>query len=673
MAARPTIIFSAEQRALIQHVQSAKSGSRAATNAIAGAGKSTTIIGLAKARPDADFLSLTFNAQLRLEVKEAIAAAGLTNVEVHTYHSLAVKYYDRAAHTDEQLIRLLGGQPQSGHEGVIDDAEFDDEPQAPVPADEPASIRPFILVIDEVQDMTALYFDFVCRYLCDFRGGAAKHLVETALYLFGDVHQGIYEFKGASVEFLSTPEQAWGHPFDRFTLSETYRCAPAICRFINREFLEGEERLKSASQRPGEGLAKYRADRWHDETKCVSERVAEGVDELAHEVAMMITRSIAAGRSRASDYFLLAPSIKARYPYVRALHSIENALVASGVPVYYGMSDEGALNEAELAHKVVIASYHQSKGRERKIVLVFGADASYERGKTPHGCPSALYVALTRAKCALMLYHIAPYKPLSFRPIAGVIPPREALPERIRAPQVAATDLTKWLSTAQLRALIPLVDAVFEREYEAAESVAGLKTHVHVGHGGLTLVENISMINGLVIPEHFAGRSLEDVAAAIHCDRKLLKDARDRALRDGNRALLGLVQWTAEHGQHHRLRVLSGAPNWLPESVLEATSALLRARVGANTSDAPSIQFEVELANDRGIGARADIISDGILWEIKCTADLQIEYKLQTAIYALLSGLPARLLNALTGEQWRVRDGDAVMEQLEEILRVLRS
>ncbi len=61
-------------------------------NAVAGSGKTTTVIEYAKARPaNSRILYLAFNKSVKLEAVKKFAEAGLTNVKVETAHSLAYK------------------------------------------------------------------------------------------------------------------------------------------------------------------------------------------------------------------------------------------------------------------------------------------------------------------------------------------------------------------------------------------------------------------------------------------------------------------------------------------------------------------------------------------------------------------------------------------------------
>ena len=62
-------------------------------NAVAGSGKTTTIIEYAKARPaNSRILYLAFNKSVKLEAVKKFAESGLKNVQVETAHSLAYKH-----------------------------------------------------------------------------------------------------------------------------------------------------------------------------------------------------------------------------------------------------------------------------------------------------------------------------------------------------------------------------------------------------------------------------------------------------------------------------------------------------------------------------------------------------------------------------------------------------
>ena len=99
-------------------------------NAVAGSGKTTTIIEYAKARPvTANILYLAFNKSVKLDAIKKFAAKGLQNVTVETAHSLAYKnivfrhqYKVRVqGYKTHEIAELLGlqGNGEKHHEYVI--------------------------------------------------------------------------------------------------------------------------------------------------------------------------------------------------------------------------------------------------------------------------------------------------------------------------------------------------------------------------------------------------------------------------------------------------------------------------------------------------------------------------------------------------------------------------
>ena len=88
-------------------------------------------------------------------------------------------------------------------------------------------------------------------------------------------------------------------------------------------------------------------------------------------------------------------------------------------PIYIPSNDDIILDPNEIKNKLAIATFHQSKGRERKYVIVLGFDDSYfnyyNRSSDTDICPSTLYVALTRAKRELhLLSHFNTKQPYNF-------------------------------------------------------------------------------------------------------------------------------------------------------------------------------------------------------------------------------------------------------------------
>lgn len=81
------MLLTPEQRSIIQSTGNIK------INAVAGSGKTTTVIEYAKARPkQSKILYLAFNKSVRIEASKRFADQGIEHVKVETAHSLAYKH-----------------------------------------------------------------------------------------------------------------------------------------------------------------------------------------------------------------------------------------------------------------------------------------------------------------------------------------------------------------------------------------------------------------------------------------------------------------------------------------------------------------------------------------------------------------------------------------------------
>jgi superfamily I DNA/RNA helicase len=76
-------------------------------NSVAGSGKTTTVLHMAKQYKDESILLLTYNARLKMETRKKKDNLGLRNLEVHSYHSFCVSNYDNRCYKDAAIINLL--------------------------------------------------------------------------------------------------------------------------------------------------------------------------------------------------------------------------------------------------------------------------------------------------------------------------------------------------------------------------------------------------------------------------------------------------------------------------------------------------------------------------------------------------------------------------------------
>lgn len=76
-------------------------------NAVAGSGKTTTALMMAKHYSSKKILLLTYNNSLKNETRNKVFDMDLENIEVHSYHSFVVKYYSSKAYTDADMTIAL--------------------------------------------------------------------------------------------------------------------------------------------------------------------------------------------------------------------------------------------------------------------------------------------------------------------------------------------------------------------------------------------------------------------------------------------------------------------------------------------------------------------------------------------------------------------------------------
>jgi superfamily I DNA/RNA helicase len=310
--------LSAEQKAIIETILSNKN---CLVDAVAGSGKTTTVMGLAQTDPTKHILQITYNRHLKDEVNDKVIKANITNMNVYTYHGLCVRYYNHKAHTDAIMKSVLHKDTKPRQ--TI--AKFD------------------ILVIDETQDMNILFFHFIRKFLRDYNK-------PITILVLGDKFQSINEFRGADRRFLTLAAELFKSygDFVNLTLKTSYRLTNQIAAFINNKML-GENRIETV--RDGPKVEFMRNNVWR------SELIVEKIVKL-----------IESKRYSPGDIFVLAGSTRSKRGEPMPINMLEQALVSRKIPCF-GTNDDEELSSNLTEGKVVFSTIHQSKGRERPIVI----------------------------------------------------------------------------------------------------------------------------------------------------------------------------------------------------------------------------------------------------------------------------------------------------------------
>lgn len=647
---------SGEQDLVVDHI---RNGLNVVTDAVAGAGKTTLILLLAATFPEKRFIQVTYNSQLKHEVRRKAEQLSLKNIEIHTFHSLAVAFYDRTAHTDIGIRRII---------------ESDCPAARALPACD-------IFVIDEAQDMTFLYYKLIRKFLRDLAAPVQQLIV-------GDTYQGIYTFKGADTRFLSLAHLLWfpeAHRREKTSMNTSYRITHEIARFVN-EVLIGEERIRA--QKSGPSVEYLKWDIW------------DVHNILVPEILQLLKSGV-----KPEEIFILAGSVKSpRSPIKR----LENALVMHGIKCYVPMADDKKIDDDIIGGKVIFTTFHQAKGRERRVVIVYGFDASYydyyARDEPRNKCPSTLYVAATRALEKLIIIEDVRKDPLPFLKAPVQEKPAfinwrtEPISSRKRAGEppercLSPSDLVKFLREDILSMVTTQVESIFQEECPANTELPEVPNKVTCGD----TYEEISDITGLTVITMFStekntllnylnGEKIDKI------DHSFLTDAVKRC----NKGLHSVSDYlylcntyiAVKERLYFRLAQLTEY-NWLSQQVVDISHEFMRGHLRTDFEH----EGEIGDLDDKGrtiftysspeygnikFKATVDGYDSSTVWMLKWVDDIQIEHQLLLVVWAwiwnrcMLDRVGARefkIMNIRTGQVKRLCYGGAVEAIVQTLLK----
>ena len=607
---------SGEQQNIIDCV---KEGFNVLVDAVAGSGKTTTILFLAEQMPEKRFTLFTYNAKLKSETRERASKLGLKNIEIHSYHSFGVAHYIDSCVTDTDLINIINlNFPLKNNFGSQ------------------------IIILDETQDMTPLYFKFVHKALVDM------NKMTCQLVVLGDNMQCIYDFpqKGADLRFLTMADKLYNAlPWKKLSLQTSYRITRPMEHFIN-EVVLGYPRMKSVK------------DSEHPVTYISGDIFKKVPEYIYKEISKLLEIY------KPDDIFILAPSVRTRNE-MNPIKKLENLLVKRGIPCYVPLTDDEDLKDDALAKKVVFSSFHQSKGLERKVVIVYNFNASYFTyyAKTIDKdiCPNTMYVAITRA--LERLYVVAEdndsnsFSFLNMAKMDGVKRVILGTSKGVQkekgevVPLRRVTDLTRFLPDELTMKIVDLCKMeVIKAPYLSIDIPDSITTDAG-------LVEMVYELNGTAIPtiyEHRLTGSIsiwkdlqEHFSKNMMCDsskeKNYMKEKIESVLRipktSADYLKLANVYSAFMSGYIHKIAQIKDY-NWFSDSTVEELYSVLKGTIGEQSE---SSEFEHTLddkydfhGKEVQVCGRADLVDGEVLWELKCVGVLKAEHYVQLALYAWL-------------------------------------
>lgn len=597
---------------------------------VAGSGKTTTIFFIAKMFPNKNILQITYNAQLKLEVREKVEQSNINNLEIHTYHSLAVKYYDENGHDDNVINNII---------------KNDVNPQRYISKYD-------IVVIDETQDMTLLFYKLVHKFLND-------HNSTIQMVVLGDKHQGVYKFKGADFRYLTLSENLWNKSltFQHKTLNTSYRLTNQTSAFVNNVML-GEERIQTI--RKGLPVTYLYGNMFH---------------MVTHQLFQYIYKILESGQITPDDIFILAPSIKKKGDTndnkkgLNPLKLLENKLASKGIPICYPISDDAMLDENIIKGKIVFSTFHQSKGRERKVVILFNFDSSYfkffDKVNNPNVCPSVLYVAATRSIEQLIVLHgnnndILPFFKKSldeiktldyihFIDLGDGYKMKEDDDGFIDECHITSpTELVGFIKDVYISELSTIVGKLFHKVQVPYYSTK-IPSKVLFENG---LYEDVSDINGLVIPaiyeeKHVGNSTIQRKSETMY--NSMLETKKHSFLKKSYEHLetieddleyytyLGIMYISLQEELYHKIYQMP-TYTWLSQEMIQGCFQSLEKNLSnEDTYYELSVSFDCDFYNEYGpikVNGRIDAIDKTNAWELKCVESLSLEHFLQVVIYA---------------------------------------
>ena len=352
--------LSSEQLAVVYSVES----HNVVVGSVAGCGKTTTALGICDRYIDQRVLIVTYNSKLRFETRVRSERMDIRNCEIHTYHSLCNRYYT----------------PASTDSGLIHACKTAMKPSCEVP-------KFNIIILDEQQDLDFICFAFIIKFIRD-------NCDNPKLVILGDISQSIYGFKGSDYRFLTLAPRVFNavstHPWTTLNINESFRVTKPIAMFVNKHILNSD---KLISNKAGDSC-KYIL---YNAFSC-------------RLVVAKIIEYLTLRNYKPEDIFVLSFSIRSENKKA-PMKIIENHLVEMKLPCYVPLNDDQELSEDSMKGKVTFSSFHQAKGRERKVVLVVGFDGKLinwlveEKGSNREAIINSYYVACTRGSEQLFLLH----------------------------------------------------------------------------------------------------------------------------------------------------------------------------------------------------------------------------------------------------------------------------
>ena len=597
--------ISTEQNNIIQQLLL---NNNVVVDSVAGSGKTTSNLHIAKYFNNHNILLLTYNSKLKLETRGKARKIGISNLEVHSYHSFCVKYYDNQCFTDSVIAKIIKNKNKQ-----LEKFTFD------------------LIVLDEAQDITSLYYELICKIYKD------NENINTKICIFGDKKQSIFDFNNADQRFIEYATELFN--FNSYnwaicSLSVSFRITYEMSLFINKCLLK-EERI--ISNKIKNNKPRYIICNCFDTLRTFGE--IRYYFELGY---------------KPNEIAILAPSVKGIKKPVRLLEN-KIKIEMPNVMIYVSTNEDEKLDEELLEGKIIFSTFHQMKGMERKVVIIFSLDKSYftfyKKKSNQFVCPNEIYVATTRGIEQLTIFHHYQNEYLPFidkiniqrycyfedtnMNISSVI--------QFSANITSITDIIKFLPQN-------IIDECFNRlEITQNSKYVIKKINIPLKISNDNTTESVSEITGIAIPSMFELKlknkmSIFELLADF--EKKVINRSLEKKHNINNIDIQNLTSqellyisncWnTFKTGYIFKIYQITNY-DWLSDKKLDkCINRLTELNISINSLFEYNLETEneTELLNRKLIGF-IDCIDkeNNTVYEFKCVQKLEKEHYLQLALY----------------------------------------
>jgi hypothetical protein len=574
-------------------------------DSVAGSGKTTCNLHIANTFIDSNILLLTYNSKLKLETRTKVKNLKIKNLEIHSYHSFCVKYYSSKCHNDSKLLKML---------------EKDKTPKKDINYD--------IIILDEAQDINPTFYELICKIYKDNK-------IKAKICILGDRYQSIYDFNYADNRYIILADQIFNFnnlQWQKTELNVSYRITKEMSDFINHCMLNNNRII---SKKVSNNKPRY--------IICDTFGPDYNMTRPFLEVKYYLDLGY-----KPEEIFILSPSIKNINSPIRKL---ENSIKVNikNIPIFVPLSDDEKLDSEVLQDKLVFSSFHQSKGLERKVVIVFGFDNMYfelfKKDIDKNMCPNELYVATTRGSERLTLIHhykndylpflnqevLKDYTELEINRKLQVEPLKEG--KTINTP---VTTLIRNLPRKTIEECMKYLDITTINEPDTKIKIPSI-TKQKYGY------ESVCEINGIAIPSYIEYKLKKEMTIYNYLlntiDKNEKRDKLNKIKINDLRVedLLYIANRWSSHtsGYIHKTEQINNY-DWLDEEILQTFENNFKLLNISPEAEFEKLYTYYNKKTNRNIIGYIDCLDSNNMFEFKCVNSLESEHILQLAIYAYL-------------------------------------